>query len=131
MSSSGYKKMYDRFRKHMNRWLKEHSASQEATDDWLLGENLVPYVKTTCIKESSMKKTPYHVYYRYKVANKSDTSTASNTTNNKKNKTDTNKKPLTASSSSSSTTPKETDNSVDSKTENQTTSSTTTTEQPK
>jgi len=31
-----------------------------------MGEHLEPQVKTTCFKESFLKKPPYHVYYKYK-----------------------------------------------------------------
>ena len=59
--------MFDKFRKCTNKWLKENSISSDCIDDWLLGEHLDPEVKTVCIKESSLKKTPYHIFYRYKV----------------------------------------------------------------
>lgn len=61
------KKMYDKFRKFLKEWLKEHSVAHDSIDEWLLGEHLTPQVKTACIKESYLKKTPYHIYYRYKV----------------------------------------------------------------
>ncbi len=62
--------MYDKFRKFSNKWLKEHAISADCIDDWLLGDHIVPYVKTTCVKESFSKKPPYHVYYKYKVLQK-------------------------------------------------------------
>jgi hypothetical protein len=72
--------MYDKFKKFTNKWLKEHSLTQDCIDEWLLGENLECYnIKTTCIKESMTKKTPYHAYYRYKSIVASNSS-ASNST---------------------------------------------------
>ena len=59
--------MYDKFRKNIKDWLKEHAIANDSIDDWFLGEHIQPHVKTQCVKESYLKKTPYHVYYRYKV----------------------------------------------------------------
>ena len=61
--------MYSNFKKYSNKWLKENSASHECIEEWFLGENIEPYVKTVCTKESSIKKPPYHVYFRYKIIN--------------------------------------------------------------
>jgi paired amphipathic helix protein Sin3a len=61
------KRMYDKFRKLNNKWLKEHSKTADCIDDWLLGELAGPSTKTVCIKESLLKKVPYHIFYRYKV----------------------------------------------------------------
>jgi hypothetical protein len=73
------KRMYDKFRKHTNKWLKENGLTVDCIDDWLLGENLTGstsaaaaaaaggsggQVKTVCVKENWPKRTPYHVYYR-------------------------------------------------------------------
>lgn len=60
------KKMYDKFRKHLNRWLKENKTQSDSIDDWLLGEDFKD-VRTTILKELTQKKPPYHVLYRYKV----------------------------------------------------------------
>ncbi|CAF0772019.1 unnamed protein product [Brachionus calyciflorus] len=60
------KKMYEKFRKNTNKWLKEHAVSTDCIDDWLMGEHL-ENSKTICLKETSHKKVPYHVFYRYKV----------------------------------------------------------------
>lgn len=59
--------MYNRFRQFSNRWLKENGTSSDCIDEMFLGEHLEPSIKTICVKESYLKKTPYHVYYRYKV----------------------------------------------------------------
>lgn len=59
--------MFSRFRQFSNRWLKENGTSPDCIDDMLLGEHLEPTIKTICVKESYLKRTPYHVYYRYKV----------------------------------------------------------------
>lgn len=62
------KRMYDKFRKYVNKWLKEHSLTVDCIDDWLLGDTLGNNnnsTKTTCVKESLSKREPYHVYYRY------------------------------------------------------------------
>lgn len=59
--------MFSRFRQFSNRWLKENGTSPDCIDDMLLGEHLEPSIKTICVKESYLKRTPYHVYYRYKV----------------------------------------------------------------
>jgi hypothetical protein len=79
--------MFDKFRKCTNKWLKENSISADCIDDWLLGEHLDAEVKTICIKESSLKKTPYHIFYRYKVlsneSNQSKTNLASASTTTK------------------------------------------------
>ena len=75
-------------RKFLNKSLKEHSVPHDKIDDWLLGESLTPPVKTVCVKESCLKKPPYHVYYRYKVVPNQTPATSSN----KKAKNDTNKK---------------------------------------
>jgi hypothetical protein len=64
--------MYNRFRQFNTRWLKENGTSHECIDEMLLGEHLEPHVKTICVKESYLKKTPYHVYYRYKVIDDSN-----------------------------------------------------------
>jgi len=81
------KRMFDKFRKLTNKWLKENSISADCIDDWLLGEHLDPEVKTICIKESSLKKTPYHIFYRYKVlsndSNQSKTNLASTSSTSK------------------------------------------------
>jgi hypothetical protein len=61
------KRMYDKFRKLNNKWLKEHSKTADCIDDWLLGDMAGPATKTVCIKESQLKKVPYHVFYRYRV----------------------------------------------------------------
>jgi hypothetical protein len=62
------KRMYDRFRKYTNKWLKESSVSADCIDDWLLGYHLTgSSSKTICVKESWPKKPPYHVYYKYKA----------------------------------------------------------------
>jgi hypothetical protein len=85
------KRMYDKFRKLNNKWLKEHSKTADCIDDWLLGEMAAPATKTVCIKESQLKKVPYHVYYRYRVmpANPKPAAEGSpantTTTGNKKN----------------------------------------------
>lgn len=103
--------MYDRFRKYHNKWLKEHSIGQDSIDDWLLGENLGPSIKTTCVKENCVKKVPYHVYYKYKVAQtqppaapSSSTSASTTTTNSKKsNKSETASKKSASSTELSDT----------------------------
>jgi hypothetical protein len=59
--------MYEKFRKNIKDWLKEHTIANDSINDWFLGEHLQPQVKTTYVKESCLKKTPYHIYYRYKV----------------------------------------------------------------
>lgn len=62
------KRMYDKFRKHTNKWLKENGLTADCIDDWLLGESSAANLagtKTVCVKESIPKRTPYHVYYRY------------------------------------------------------------------
>jgi hypothetical protein len=59
--------MYEKCRKNIKDWLKEHGIANDSINDWFLGEHLQPQVKTTYVKESCLKKTPYHVYYRYKV----------------------------------------------------------------
>lgn len=61
------KRMYDKFRKYTNKWLKENSVNPERVDEWLLGENFNSNCKTVCVKESLPRRPPYHVYYRYKV----------------------------------------------------------------
>jgi hypothetical protein len=58
--------MYSSFRSYVNQWLKSNGTSQDCIDDMLMGEHLEPRVKTTCFKESFLKRTPYHVYYKYK-----------------------------------------------------------------
>jgi len=86
--------MFDRFRKCTNKWLKDNSISTDCIDDWLLGEHLDPEVKTICIKESSLKKTPYHIFYRYKVlsneSNQANSSLASTSTTSKTKNDNTN-----------------------------------------
>ena len=61
--------MYTNFKKFSNKWLKDNSIPHECIDHLLLGEQIEPYIKTICTKESSIKKPPYHVYFRYKVFN--------------------------------------------------------------
>lgn len=60
--------MYSSFRSFVNGWLKENHTNPDTIDDILLGVHIGPQIKTTCIKESHLKKTPYHVYYKYKTA---------------------------------------------------------------
>lgn len=76
--------MYDKFRKYTNKWLKTNSVSNDCIDDWLLGENY-SHVKTVRTKENYIKKTPYHVYYKYKVD--SNVSAATGTTSTSKRTT--------------------------------------------
>ncbi|RNA00678.1 paired amphipathic helix Sin3a isoform X2, partial [Brachionus plicatilis] len=64
------KKMYDKFRKYLTKWLKEHMTPADCIDDWLMGEDLKD-VRTTIQKEVSHKKPPYHVLYKYKVESES------------------------------------------------------------
>jgi hypothetical protein len=71
--------MFDKFRKWTNKWLKENSTQADCIDDWLLGEHLDTEIKTICIKESSLKKTPYHIFYRYKVLSADSNQSKSNT----------------------------------------------------
>lgn len=74
-----------------NRWLKENSISPDAIDDILLSEHLEPHIKTTCIKESYLKKKPYHVYYRYKVTTSAIPSTSTTAMPNPSNSNETTK----------------------------------------
>jgi len=61
------KALYTNFRKFSNKWLKDNSVSNECIDEWLLGGHIGNSIKTTCVKENSIKKPPYHVYFRYKT----------------------------------------------------------------
>ena len=71
--------MYSDFKKFSNKWLKDNSISNESIDGWLLGEHNENSIKTICIKENSIKKPPYHVYFRYKtIYDQSDSSINSN-----------------------------------------------------
>jgi paired amphipathic helix protein Sin3a len=72
------KTMYANFKKFSHKWLKDSSTSHESVDSWLLGQHIEPYVKTICTKESSIKKPPYHVYFRYKVTNQGQSTTSKN-----------------------------------------------------
>lgn len=87
------KKMYDKFRKYNNKWLKANAISADCIDDWLMGENYSNVNKTVRVKENYPKKPPYHIYYKYKIDNSSSTGSNSNTTTKRNNvKTDWNKK---------------------------------------
>lgn len=81
--------MYDKFRKYSNKWLKANATSSDCIDDWLTGEIYANAIKTSRVKENYLKKTPYHVYYKYKTDNSTATGLNSNQT---KRKTDPNKK---------------------------------------
>jgi hypothetical protein len=59
--------MYTNFKKFSNKWLKDNSISNDCIDEWLLGEQFEPSIKTVCTKENSIKKPPYHIYFRYKT----------------------------------------------------------------
>lgn len=65
------KKMYDKFRKYLTKWLKENMTPADCIDDWFMGEDLKG-VRTTIVKELTQKKPPYHVLYKYKVESESD-----------------------------------------------------------
>jgi hypothetical protein len=74
--------MYDRFKKYLNKWLKENGVSADTIDDWLIGDTLNnPNIKTTCNKDCSLKRTPYHVIYKYKTQ-KLNVNTTTTTTPN-------------------------------------------------
>ena len=112
--------MYDKFRKYTNKWLKTNSIPNDCIDDWLLGENYTN-VKTVRVKENYIKKSPYHVYYKYKVETNTSVATsssASNTGSNKRNNqvknsdkknTDSSNETASESSSSSSSNKKSTE----------------------
>ena len=61
--------MYANFKKFSNKWLKDNSISHDSIDGWLLGDMIEPHVKTICTKEISIKKPPYHNFFRYKIVN--------------------------------------------------------------
>ena len=70
--------MYDRFKKYLNKWLKEAGTPADSIDDWLIGETLNnPNIKTTCNKDCSLKKPPFHVIYKYKTQ-KTNVNTSTN-----------------------------------------------------
>ena len=97
--------MYDKFRKYNNKWLKANAITSDCIDDWLLGENYSNVNKTVRVKENYPKKTPYHIYYKYKIDNSSSTGLNSNTTTKRNNvKTESNKKFQTTNNNNSSNT---------------------------
>jgi hypothetical protein len=61
--------MFDSFKKYLNKWLKDNSVASDAVDDWLIDGNSQTNenLKTTCTKDNSLKRTPYHAYYKYKT----------------------------------------------------------------
>lgn len=101
------KKMYDKFRKYNNKWLKSNGIATDCLDDILLGNSLS--IKSLRAKENYLKKTPYHVYYKYKsdcriINNTTTATTTPGTSNNNKR----NINSLVKKSSSSDTTSDET-----------------------
>ena len=74
------KGMYDRFKKYLNKWLKENgTTSSESVNEWFLGESINnPNVKTTCTKDCSLKRPPFHAIYKYKTQKIANVNTASN-----------------------------------------------------
>jgi hypothetical protein len=61
--------MFDSFKKYLNKWLKENSVASDAVDDWFIDGNSQTNenLKTTCTKDNSLKRTPYHAFYKYKT----------------------------------------------------------------
>ena len=80
--------MYDKFRKFSNKWLKFNSTPTDGLESWLLGE-IYPNCKTVRVKEYQPKKTPYHVYYKYKLPDQLTSLNTSALTNTKLLKTET------------------------------------------
>ena len=73
--------MYDRFKKYLNKWLKDNTISSDYVDDWLIGETINnPNIKTTCIKDSSIKRPPFHAIFKYKTQKLNVNSTTTNST---------------------------------------------------
>jgi hypothetical protein len=70
--------MYDRFKKYLNKWLKDNGTSSDSIYDWLTGETINnPYIKTTCIRDNSIKRPPFHAIFKYKTQKLNQTSSTS------------------------------------------------------
>lgn len=108
--------MYERFRKYSNKWLKEQTFNPEAVEEWFLGENMAPNIKTVCTKESCVKKPPYHFYYKYRVQ-----VTSANTKENSNKTTKTAGNESSSSTSSSISSSKKNNKTVSNNNNNETT----------
>jgi hypothetical protein len=69
--------MYDRFKKYLNKWLKDNATSSDSIYDWLTGETINnSNIKTTCIRDNSIKRPPFHAIFKYKTEKLNPTSTS-------------------------------------------------------